>query len=658
MKSLAVKYRPQIFAEVSGQNITTRILTKVLEKQNYKNAYLFSGPSGCGKTTLARIFAKAINGGVGEPVELDAASGAGGVEQVRAIIESANQRSLTGTYKTYIIDECVTGDTEILTDSGWKRFDSLNKTEKIAQYNSGKIEFVTPSEYVELEYSGEMYNVAIGNKACFTMSPNHVQPLYYVKSGKVKESYVKDAKFTTTNKFIRSGEGVGIKTSLSYLDKLAIALQADGGLHSTHSDYNYWTIQVKKQNKKDNLKTILENSGLVYREVATNRPGCIRYSVKTPLSITKKLSTHFNLTDMNATYAKEFIQELMNWDGCISKLGNGKYLYYSCVDKENVDFCQCVGILGGYKSRTSIQVDNRKENHRDAHRLYLEEAFYGTPNQSIRKEVIDFTGKIYCVKVPSHQIIIRKDGFELVTGNCHAITSAGWQAFLKGIEETPEYTIFIFCTTEPNKIPATIQNRMQRFNIAKISSQEIRDRLIWVCQQEGFNNYENTCELISKLCDGCMREALTMLDQCADLSNDLSLENTKAVLGDSPFERMLKITNFLIRGNTTAVLGAIEVLTAEGKDLKQFVNEYLSFILELTKYSLFGSMAATNIPVYLENTSDPMISVSATCASMNNIVNWFNYLTTKLLEVKNAIKYDTSVKAVIEAYLMQVSLGK
>ncbi len=345
MKSLAVKYRPQTFAEVCGQNITTKILNKVLEKQAFKNAYLFAGPSGCGKTTMARIFAKAINGGVGEPEELDAASN-GGVDQVRAIIESANQRSLTGTYKIYIIDEC------------------------------------------------------------------------------------------------------------------------------------------------------------------------------------------------------------------------------------------------------------------------------------------------------------------------HSITSAGWQAFLKSLEDAPAYTIYIFCTTEPNKIPATIQNRMQRFNVAKINSQEIRDRLAWVCQQEGFINYTDTCELISKLCDGCMREALTMLDQCADLSNDLSLENTKAVLGESPFERMLKITNFLIQGNTTAVLGAIEVLAAEGKDLKQFVNEYLSFTLELTKYSLFGSMAATNIPAYLENTSDPMTSVNATCTSMNNIVSWFNYLTTKLLEIKNTIKYDTSVKAIVEAYLVQVSLGK
>jgi DNA polymerase-3 subunit gamma/tau len=343
MKSLAVKYRPSTFEAVAGQSVTTKILNKVLEKQTFKNAYLFAGPSGCGKTTCARIFANAINGGVGEPVEIDGASN-NGVDQVRAIVESANQRSLVGTYKIYIIDEC------------------------------------------------------------------------------------------------------------------------------------------------------------------------------------------------------------------------------------------------------------------------------------------------------------------------HMITSAGWNAFLKGLEEAPEYTIFIFCTTEPNKIPVTIQNRMQRFNIAKITSQEIKDRLLYVCQQEGFTNYEDTCELISKLCDGCMREALTMLDQCADLSNDLSLENTKVVLGEAPFERMLKLTNCLIGHNEQFTLVAIETLAQEGKDLKQFINEYLSFTLELTKYILFQNISATNIPAYLENSADPMISVKST-TSFENSLSWFNNLANKLLEVKNAIKYDTSVKAVVEAYFLNICRG-
>jgi DNA polymerase-3 subunit gamma/tau len=240
------------------------------------------------------------------------------------------------------------------------------------------------------------------------------------------------------------------------------------------------------------------------------------------------------------------------------------------------------------------------------------------------------------------------------------ITTAGWNAFLKTLEDCPEYTIFIFCTTEPNKIPATVLNRMQRFNIAKLQPQEIKDRLVYICQQEGFTNYEDTCELISKLCDGCMREAITKLDQCADLSTDLSLENTKLVLGEAPFERMLKLTNVLINKQPQYVLMAIETLANEGKDLKQFVNEYLSFTLEMTKYILFKNIGLTNIPAYLENSADPMISVSATVnfdSTPEGPLPWFNSLANKLLEVKNAIKYDTNVKAVVEAYMLQICRG-
>lgn len=340
MQSLAVKYRPKTFEEVCGQDITTKILQKVLEKQTFKNAYLFTGFSGCGKTTLARIFANHINNFIGDPIEIDAASN-NGVDQIRAIIESANQRSLTGNYKIYIIDEC------------------------------------------------------------------------------------------------------------------------------------------------------------------------------------------------------------------------------------------------------------------------------------------------------------------------HMITTAGWNAFLKGIEETPEYTIFIFCTTEPNKIPATILNRVQRFNISKIEPNLIKARLEFICQQEGFTNYTDTCDLISKLCNGGMRDAITMLDQCADFSSDLSLTNTKAVLGEAPFERMLKLTNCLISGNEQFTLMAIETLANEGRDLKQFVDDYLSFILEVTKYILFKNLSLTNIPAYLETAEDPMINVSLT-AFFEGSLGWFNYLSDKLLEIKSAIKYDSSVKATLEAYLLQI----
>ena len=116
---------------------------------------------------------------------------------------------------------------------------------------------------------------------------------------------------------------------------------------------------------------------------------------------------------------------------------------------------------------------------------------------------------------------------------------------------------------------------------------------------------------------------------------------------------MLKLTNCLIGGNEQYTLVAIDTLAKEGKDLKQFINEYLSFTLELTRYILFKNITATNIPEYLENSEDTMINVKVT-TSFPDALKWFNNLTDKLLEIKNAIKYDTSIKAVIEAYFLQI----
>ena len=114
VKTLAVKYRPKTWDEVSEQSSTKIILQQQLESGEVKNAYLFCGPAGCGKTTCARIFANDINKGEGNPIELDAASN-NGVDDVRNIIQQAKTKSINSEYKIFIIDEC-----HALSNSAWQ----------------------------------------------------------------------------------------------------------------------------------------------------------------------------------------------------------------------------------------------------------------------------------------------------------------------------------------------------------------------------------------------------------------------------------------------------------------------------------------------------------------------------------------------------------
>lgn len=237
---------------------------------------------------------------------------------------------------------------------------------------------------------------------------------------------------------------------------------------------------------------------------------------------------------------------------------------------------------------------------------------------------------------------------------CHAITTQGWQAFLKGLEDTPKYTIFIFCTTEPNKIPATVLNRMQRYNFSNISIAGIKKRLTYICQQEGFTNYEDTCDIIAKISQGSMRDAITYLEQCSDLSKDLSLSNTKDLLGDFSYEMMMRLTNILIDRNEQEIIKFIERMYESGRDLRTFISTYLDFILELIKYCIFKDINLTLIPNYLEYTQENETNIKYTVGSGEESLSFFNHLAELLLEIKTTIKNDPSYKSTIIVMLLKV----
>ena len=242
-----------------------------------------------------------------------------------------------------------------------------------------------------------------------------------------------------------------------------------------------------------------------------------------------------------------------------------------------------------------------------------------------------------------------------VIDECQAITSAGWDAFLKGIEEPPAYTIFVFCTTEPDKLPLTIQNRLQRYDFSPVPANLVKNRLIQVCQAEGFSDYEAACDLISKNCDGCVRDALMTLDRCSDYSRDLGSDVVKKMVGSSKYEAMFKLTWALQDKDEAAMLGELDSLDASGQNMKAFVDSYLSFALDLSKYSLFRDVSMTDIPGYLATSDNPVVQQTV---QPEGSANWLLDLVDALLEIKAAIKYDSSYKATMAAYLLRFMRGK
>lgn len=232
----------------------------------------------------------------------------------------------------------------------------------------------------------------------------------------------------------------------------------------------------------------------------------------------------------------------------------------------------------------------------------------------------------------------------------HGLTSAAWQSLLKPIEEPPEFTIFIFCTTDPQKIPVTILNRVQRFNFSRISSQGIQKRLEFVCNKESLSNYTEAVEYISKISEGCMRDALTMLDKCVDYSTDLSIQNVLTALGNYSYQVFFNLINALIDGNESEVLKIVSQHYEKGNDLKIFVDQFLTFCLDVTKYCLFKSCDLIRIPRSLEGELQ-------NATNFQEPQKYYMYVVDKLLSLKNMIKTDPNCRSTVEVCMLNVARG-
>lgn len=191
-----------------------------------------------------------------------------------------------------------------------------------------------------------------------------------------------------------------------------------------------------------------------------------------------------------------------------------------------------------------------------------------------------------------------------IIDECHMITNQGWNAILKLIEEPPAKSIFIFCTTDPQKIPKTILSRVQRYDFQRISQQGIINRLRYIidCEWEENPDWDAECdtdalEYIAKLADGGMRDAITLLDKCLAYSKDIILVDVVTALGTVNYDIMFELTEALMYVNSKkTMITIIEDIHNSGKDLKQFIKQYTHFLLDIQKYAIGCDWRYINIP--------------------------------------------------------------
>lgn len=238
----------------------------------------------------------------------------------------------------------------------------------------------------------------------------------------------------------------------------------------------------------------------------------------------------------------------------------------------------------------------------------------------------------------------------------HMLSQGSWNALLKLLEEPPKTTIFIMATTDPQKIPATILSRIQRYDFCKISQQGIVNRLKYIIDQENQKNkptlqdpsvypiieyQEEALEYISKVASGGMRDAISMLDKCLSFDNNLTVQNVVNALGISDYSQLNNLLLSILHKDARNSINIIEEVHMSGKDLKQFVKQEIQFLLDVCKYIIYNSYDYIQIP----NTLKLNEYTKFEYMDILNVLNIF-------IKLSNEIKYDTQPKMLIESEIL------
>lgn len=161
----------------------------------------------------------------------------------------------------------------------------------------------------------------------------------------------------------------------------------------------------------------------------------------------------------------------------------------------------------------------------------------------------------------------------------HMLSKSAFNALLKTLEEPPKHVIFILATTDPQKIPATILSRAQRFNFKRISQNEIFTQLCYVANQEGISFEEQALKLISRLANGGLRDALSLFDQVAAYSNgDIKQKDVLVSFGLISNKNAIQLLNSISRGNITTSIDIFNSLRDSGMEANSLIDTLFSVV--------------------------------------------------------------------------------
>ncbi len=184
----------------------------------------------------------------------------------------------------------------------------------------------------------------------------------------------------------------------------------------------------------------------------------------------------------------------------------------------------------------------------------------------------------------------------------HMLSTEAFNALLKTLEEPPAHVIFILATTDPHKIPATIHSRCQRFDFRRVTVEEITDHLAMVAEKSGINADREALRLIAIQSEGGMRDALSFLDQCGVMAQQITAATVREVLGIVGRETLRQLVGAIGKQDLSATLAKLNFLLEQGKDVRQVLTELAEYFRALLLYKAAPSYQE----VYLTDTEEAL----------------------------------------------------
>lgn len=166
----------------------------------------------------------------------------------------------------------------------------------------------------------------------------------------------------------------------------------------------------------------------------------------------------------------------------------------------------------------------------------------------------------------------------------HMLSTGAFNALLKTLEEPPAHAVFILATTDPQKVPATIQSRCQRFEFRRVTVDEIAEHLAMVAAGSGIEADADALRLIAIQAEGGMRDALSLLDQCGVMAKRVTVSTVREVLGIVGREALHELTGAIGRRQLPQALATLNLLLEQGKDVKQVLTELIEYLRALVLY--------------------------------------------------------------------------